>query len=105
MPSHPRLGSRVDGKPLRVGDQVPDSRLLGSTSGHGKDSAAASLTHICSGSSADISIGGPCSPGKPHLPPRGTLGYIRVGLRQQAWSEMRLDWDRCIPNRLLEGPG
>lgn len=94
LPSHPRLGYRVDGIPFRVGDQVPDSRLLGSTSGHGMGSVAASLTHICSGSRVDMSVGCQCSPGKPHLPPRGTLGYNRVGLRQQARSEMHLDWDR-----------
>lgn len=88
--SHPRLGSRVDGKPLKVGDQVPDSWLLGSTSGHGKDSAAASLTHLLRLKGRHFHRLSVFSRKAPPPTPR----YNRVGLRQQAWSEMCLDWDR-----------
>lgn len=47
-------------------------------------------------------------PRKAPPPNPGHTWYNRVGLLQQAWSEMCLDWDRSwggVPNRLLEVPG
>lgn len=82
----------MDGKPLRVGDQFPDSHVLGSILGQG----------LCSGLPHTHLLRFKCRHfrrwsvflRKAPPPIRGTLGYNRVGLHQQAWSEMGLDWDR-----------
>ena len=70
--SHARI--QGDGKPLMAGWVSLSSWLWEGTSWHGKSSAAASLTHICSSSSADISVGCQCSQWSPTFHPEAPLG-------------------------------